>query len=200
LIEVIVLPNTSDDVVATVHGFVQMIGKTPVVVKDSPGFVVNRVLVPYLMEAVKLVESWHDPREIDEAMLDFGMPMGPVRLLDEIGLDVALHVAHSLGAHSDLLKRLVSAGSLGKKGGKGFYLHTSNRVRVNSEVHADAVTPPMMTRAEIQQCLARRLSEEALAVHAEGVARSATDVDLAMVLGAGYAPFRGGPLAFINKG
>ena len=199
LIEVIVLPDTSDDVVATVHFFVQMIGKTPVVVKDSPGFVVNRVLVPYLMDAVRLVETGHDPVEIDEAMLDFGMPMGPVRLLDEIGLDVALHVAHTLGAQSDLLKSLVSAGSLGKKVGKGFYLHTGNRVRVNSEVHADAVTPPMMTRAEIQQCLTRRLSEEALAVHAEGVARSATDVDLAMVLGAGYAPFRGGPLAFVNK-
>jgi 3-hydroxyacyl-CoA dehydrogenase/enoyl-CoA hydratase/3-hydroxybutyryl-CoA epimerase len=120
-------------------------------------------------------------------------------LLDEIGLDVALHVARTLGVRSELMARLVAAGSLGRKTGKGFYLHTADRALPNSAVHANAVLPAMLSHDELQQRLALRLSEEAVAVLAEGVARSASDIDLAMVLGAGYAPFRGGPLAFINR-
>jgi len=205
LIEVISLPETNADVLATAHAFVQRIGKTPVVVKDSPGFVVNRVLMPYLMEAVKLFESGHSPEAIDEAMLDFGMPMGPMRLLDEIGLDVALHVGKTLSAAypdrmatSDLLERMASNGWLGKKSGKGFYLHHGCRTPMNREALALRSNRPMAdVRPDgLQDHLASMLSDEAQRCLKDGVVAKASDIDLAMVLGTGYAPFRGGPLTF----
>ena len=196
LVEVISLPESSDDAVATAFGLVQRLGKTPVLVKDSPGFVVNRVLIPYLMEAVRLFESGHDPHDIDEAMLDFGMPMGPMRLLDEIGIDVAAHVARTLQTGSDTLTRMVAAGWLGKKSGKGFYLH-GHRTRVNPAVLVMRTTArPFMTGAQIQTRLAAMLSDEAVHCLHDGCAISAGDIDLAMVLGTGYAPFRGGPVAY----
>lgn len=204
LIEVITLPETTADVLATAHAFVQRIGKTPVVVKDSPGFVVNRVLMPYLMEAVKLFESGHSPEAIDEAMLDFGMPMGPMRLLDEIGLDVALHVGKTLSAAypdrmatSDLLERMASHGWLGKKSGKGFYLHQGRTTVVNPDVLALRSGQPLadVHPDGLQDHLTSMLSDEARRCLKDGVATKASDVDLAMVLGTGYAPFRGGPLS-----
>ncbi|MDB6137067.1 MAG: fadJ [Verrucomicrobiaceae bacterium] len=195
LVEVISLPESSDDAVATAFALVQRLGKTPVLVKDSPGFIVNRILIPYVMEAVRLFDAGHNPEDIDHAMLDFGMPMGPMRLLDEIGLDVAAHVAKTLQTGSDTLTHMVAAGMLGKKSGKGFYLH-ARRTRVNpaalslrpsSQTHAD--------RAGLQARLAGMLSDEALRCLKDGTAASAGDIDLAMVLGTGYAPFRGGPIA-----
>lgn len=203
LIEVITLPETNADVLATAHAFVQQIGKTPVVVKDSPGFVVNRVLMPYLMEAVKWFESGHSPDAIDEAMLDFGMPMGPMRLLDEIGLDVALHVGKTLSAAypdrmatSELLERMASNGWLGKKSGKGFYLHHGRTAVVNCEVLALRSPRPMadVHPDGLQDHLAAILSDEARRCLNDGIVAKASDIDLAMVLGTGYAPFRGGPL------
>jgi 3-hydroxyacyl-CoA dehydrogenase/enoyl-CoA hydratase/3-hydroxybutyryl-CoA epimerase len=207
LIEVITLPETNADVLATAHAFVQRIGKTPVVVKDSPGFVVNRVLMPYLMEAVKLFESGHSPEAIDEAMLDFGMPMGPMRLLDEIGLDVALHVGKTFSAAypdrmatSDLLERMASNGWLGKKSGKGFYLHHGCRTPMNREALALRSNRPMadVHPDGLQDHLASMLSDEAQRCLKDGVVAKASDIDLAMVLGTGYAPFRGGPLVGSN--
>ena len=198
LVEVIRLPDTHADVVATAHGLVQRIGKVPVVVNDSPGFVVNRVLVPYLMEAVSLFERGHDPVTLDDAMLDFGMPMGPMRLLDEIGLDVAAHVARTLGVSSQVLDDMVHAGWLGRKAGRGFYVHAGQRSAVNGQALAlRAVgSAPLLSMADIEERLARMISSEAMLVLKEKVAQSASDVDLAMVLGTGYAPFRGGPLAY----
>lgn len=198
LVEVIRLDNTHPDAVATAHGLVQRIGKVPVVVNDSPGFVVNRVLVPYLMEAVKLFEAGHDPVTLDEAMLDFGMPMGPMRLLDEIGLDVAAHVAKTLGVSSRALDEMVVAGWLGKKSGRGFYNHTGPHTAVNGEALTLRAVgrEPLLSTGEIEERLAGMISSEALLVLKEKVAISASDIDLAMVLGTGYAPFRGGPLAY----
>ena len=204
LVEVITLTETKADVLATAHALVQRLGKTPVVVKDSPGFVVNRVLMPYLMEAVKLFESGHSPESIDEAMLDFGMPMGPMRLLDEIGLDVALHVGKTLSAaypdrmaSSELLVRMTEKGWLGKKSGKGFYLHEGRATRSNPEVLALRSHRPLadVHPDGLHDHLASILSDEARRCLKDGVATKASDMDLAMVLGTGYAPFRGGPLA-----
>lgn len=197
LVEIITLPETSADVLATAITFVQKIGKTPVVVKDSPGFLVNRILVPYLMEAVRLLESGIPVKDIDDAMLEFGMPMGPMRLLDEIGLDVASHVAKTLAEafpdrfpKSDTLDKLVAEGHLGKKTGRGFYQYANGR-----EI-AFTAAPPMPQHESIQTRLALLISQEAMKCLKEGIARSADDIDLAMVLGTGYPPFRGGPITF----
>ncbi len=185
LVEIITLPETSPDVLATAVSFVQKIGKTPIVVKDSPGFLVNRILVPYLMEAVRLHQSGIAVRDIDEAMLEFGMPMGPMRLLDEIGLDVATHVAKT-----DAFEKMIAAGHLGKKSGQGFYHYENGR----------EIPPPAHNRLPSHECiqskLALLLSQEAMKCLKEGIARSADDIDLAMVLGTGYPPFRGGPITF----
>jgi 3-hydroxyacyl-CoA dehydrogenase/enoyl-CoA hydratase/3-hydroxybutyryl-CoA epimerase len=185
LVEIITLPETSPEVLATAVSFVQKIGKTPIVVKDSPGFLVNRILVPYLMEAVRLYQSGIAVRDIDEAMLEFGMPMGPMRLLDEIGLDVATHVAQT-----DAFEKMIAAGHLGKKSGQGFYRYEKGR----------EIPPPIHHRLpsheSIQSKLALLLSQEAMKCLKEGIARSADDIDLAMVLGTGYPPFRSGPITF----
>ncbi|MFN7563196.1 MAG: 3-hydroxyacyl-CoA dehydrogenase NAD-binding domain-containing protein [Prosthecobacter sp.] len=185
LVEIITLPETSPEVLATAVSFVQKIGKVPIVVKDSPGFLVNRILVPYLMEAVRLHQSGIAVRDIDEAMLEFGMPMGPMRLLDEIGLDVATHVAQT-----DAFEKMIAAGHLGKKSGQGFYRYENGR----------EIPPPIHHRLPSHECiqskLALLLSQEAMKCLKEGIARSADDIDLAMVLGTGYPPFRGGPITF----
>ncbi len=200
LVEVVVLPETSPDVIATAIGFVQRLGKTPVVVQDSPGFVVNRILMPYLMEAVKLHNSGVPAQLIDEAMLDFGMPMGPIRLLDEIGLDVAAHVSRTLSAaypdrlpHLNTLEQMVTAGRLGRKSGRGFYDYPLPR----NHIPAFNITDEHL-KDTVQLKLALLLSNEAARCLKEGVAASVEDIDLAMVLGTGYPAFRGGPLTWLD--
>lgn len=200
LVEVIVTEHTSNDVTATAVAFVQRLGKTPVVVRDSPGFVVNRILMPYLMEAVRLHETGVPAEVIDEAMLEFGMPMGPMRLLDEIGLDVAVHVGNTLCAaypdrlvKSPLLGSLVAQGKLGKKTGEGFYKHDAKN-RQHRPVQADHGT-----LENIQHRLALLLSNEAARCAREGLTRTPGEIDLAMILGTGYPPFRGGPLTWLNE-
>src|SRR5437867_4454143 len=98
LVEIVAARQTSPEVLQRALRFVQQIGKLPVIVRDSPGFLVNRILMPYLVEAGNLFENGATVTDLDEAMLDFGMPMGPMRLLDEVGIDVALHVAQTLSA------------------------------------------------------------------------------------------------------
>ncbi|MCB1210212.1 MAG: enoyl-CoA hydratase/isomerase family protein, partial [Verrucomicrobiales bacterium] len=202
LVEIVRLPETSPDVLATAIAFVQKLGKVPVVVQDSPGFVVNRILMPYLLEAVRLVEEGVPVERTDNAMLDFGMPMGPLRLLDEIGIDVANHVYHTLReAFSDrlpalkTLDTLLAAGHLGKKSGQGFYLHT--KAETKAKVFSATANP--LDADSIQLRLSLVLSNEAALCLHEGIASSAGDIDLAMVLGTGYAPFRGGPLQHLDS-
>jgi len=198
LVEVVTHGGTSPEAAATAVRFVQGIGKTPVLVKDSPGFVVNRILMPYLMEAVSLAETMHDPWLIDDAMTGFGMPMGPLRLLDEVGFDVALHVAATMNRafpdrlpSSPLLATLVSAGMLGRKNKRGFYLHNAPVPAPNPAIlkhlkpafrEPDCATLVArltgLMRAEAQRCLD------------EHVAASAPDIELAMLLGTGFPPFR----------
>jgi 3-hydroxyacyl-CoA dehydrogenase/enoyl-CoA hydratase/3-hydroxybutyryl-CoA epimerase len=133
-------------------------------------------------------------------MLDFGMPMGPLRLLDEVGLDVALHVARTLAAAfpgrmeiPGVVEKLLEAGHTGRKGGSGFYVHDHTSPAVNAEA-ISCQTGTHHTPKDTQSILANLMAAEAKLCLAEGVAESADDIDLAMILGTGYPPFRGGPL------
>jgi len=209
LVEIVVTDQTSDEAIETALQFTRRIGKLPVVVKDSPGFLVNRILMPYLIEAGRLFERGVDAREIDEAMLDFGMPMGPIRLLDEIGLDVALHVAETMSgafgerfALPDLLNRLVEDGQLGRKAGAGFYVYGDLKApEINPKALAlrSGSEAPTSDREALAERLALLMVNEGFRVLEEGVAAKADDVDFAMILGTGFAPFRGGPMHWANS-
>ncbi|HEX4083868.1 MAG TPA: 3-hydroxyacyl-CoA dehydrogenase NAD-binding domain-containing protein [Chthoniobacteraceae bacterium] len=203
LVEVITGGQTSAETAATALRFVQKIGKMPVLVRDSPGFLVNRILLPYLVEAGDLFEKGAPAEEVDAAMLDFGMPMGPLRLIDEVGLDVAEDVAATLAAafpgHMHMpaiLGRMLSAGMMGKKNGRGFYLHEKGRATPNPAAqkcrgHTSPATPP---RAVLQRRMSLLMINEAARCIAEKVVTEPADADFGMIMGAGFPPFRGGPL------
>ena len=204
LVEIVRAPTTSDTTLAEVLRFVQKIGKIPIIVKDSPGFLVNRILVPYLLEACKLFAAGGDPVEIDEAMLDFGMPMGPLRLLDEVGLDVGKHVAETLvAAFPDrmslpaMMDAMIEKGFLGRKVGQGFYIYGKDQPEPNPEALALREAEHLPLHSVAAQ-LAELMSDEAARCLDEDIANSPEDIDLAMVLGTGYAPFRGGPLRYAD--
>lgn len=202
LVEVVKTKYTSDEVLANAVKFVTSIGKLPVVVNDSPGFLVNRILLPYLVAAGEMFTDGHEPQELDEQMLDFGMPMGPIRLLDEVGLDVAHHVATTLcEAFPDrmriprILQQLVDQGCYGRKSGKGFYVYNkkSKDLQVNPIARSlqDSYIPSVQKPADK---LVHLMSDEAQRCLDEGIAETADEIDFAMIMGTGYAPFRGGPL------
>lgn len=208
LVEIVKTEYTSPETLAATVAFVQRIGKSPVIVKDSPGFLVNRVLVPYLVEAAMLFINGADPKVIDEAMLDFGMPMGPIRLLDEVGLDVGMHVAHTLAEAfpdrmhvPDLLQNMIEKGHLGKKTGKGFYLYEKGKsIGINPEA-AKYQTGQAYTgdAQDIAQRLSKMMCDETQRCVDDGIISSAEEADLAMILGTGFAPFKGGPVTYLNN-
>jgi len=191
LVEIVRGSKTSDETVERAVKFVQRIGKLPVVVKDSPGFVVNRVLVPYLVKAAELLDEGYKKEAIDSAMIKFGMPMGPFRLMDEIGLDVCYHVAldleDRLRIKSSGVKELVARigrGELGKKTGKGFYSYKKGRAvreKVSQDVSAAA------------NILIKAMVDESWKIFEEGIVSDRKWIDFAMIMGTGWAPFRGGP-------
>jgi 3-hydroxyacyl-CoA dehydrogenase/enoyl-CoA hydratase/3-hydroxybutyryl-CoA epimerase len=200
LVEVVRTGTTSDETLATAVSFVRKIGKLPVVVRDSPGFLVNRILMPYLVGAASMFENGGDPEDIDKAMLDFGMPMGPLRLLDEVGLDVAMHVARTLAAAfpermklPGVVEKLLDAGHTGRKGGSGFYVYDKASPAVNAEAIGFR-TGSEDAPEDAQQILSSLMSAEAKRCLDEGIAETQEDIDLAMVMGTGYPPFRGGPM------
>lgn len=206
LVEVVRTPSTSDETLATGVAFVRSIGKLPVVVRDSPGFLVNRILLPYLVEAARLFENGGDPQALDREMLDFGMPMGPLRLLDEVGLDVAVHVAKTLAeAFPDRMSvpgiaaMLAEQGQLGRKSGAGFFRYDSKGT-VPNPAALSLRTGNTPLPADVRDRLAGLMTDEASRCLNEGVAETADDIDLAMVMGTGYAPFRGGPMQFGKEG
>ena len=204
LVEVVAGAQTSPEIVRRAVQFVQQIGKLPVVVKDSPGFLVNRVLMPYLLEAGLLFEAGARAKDIDEAMLDFGMPMGPLRLIDEVGVDIAFHVAGTLaGKFSDRLRippglgEMVKSGWLGQKSGRGFYLYGKGRKsepNVEMERLRRSHDAAGLPRSELQLRLALLMLNESARCLEEQVVADAATVDFAIVMGTGFAPFRGGPL------
>jgi 3-hydroxyacyl-CoA dehydrogenase/enoyl-CoA hydratase/3-hydroxybutyryl-CoA epimerase len=210
-------PATSDQTIGLLARWAVALGKEPVRVKDSPGFVVNRVLLPYLAEAVRLVSEGMKIKHIDQVMHRFGMPMGPLELLDQIGLDVAAHVARSMapvlaGRFEEVtaFERLRGNGWLGQKSGRGFYVHkgrspvpnhlAENLLRAEAPA-ASALTRALSAAARLNEARERMVllmvNEVALALD-EGLTATADDLDLAMVLGTGWAPHRGGPLRYAD--
>jgi 3-hydroxyacyl-CoA dehydrogenase/enoyl-CoA hydratase/3-hydroxybutyryl-CoA epimerase len=208
LVEVIAARQTAPEILQRALRFTQQIGKLPVVVKDSPGFLVNRILMPYLIEAGNLFETGARIVDLDEVMLDFGMPMGPMRLLDEVGLDVSLHVAQTLAAIfgdrmkiPDCLRSMTAAGLLGRKSGRGFYLHEkSKEAKLNPQISAYVQSDKARTlpREELQERMVFLMVNEAARCLAEQIVTDPADVDFAMIMGAGCAPFRGGPLRYAD--
>lgn len=209
LVEIIVGERTDPAVVDRAVAWVQAIGKLPVVCKDSPGFLVNRILMPYLIEAGLLFAEGASIREIDAAMKKFGMPMGPLRLMDEIGLDVGWHAAAGMASAfagrlptPHAMGKIVEAGFLGRKSGAGFYrYHEKNVAGVNGAVSAFVQGDAAKTlgRRELQERMVMPLVNEAARTLEEGIVAAPEDVDLGMVLGTGFAPFRGGPLRWLDE-
>ena len=199
LVEVIRCEDSDQAALDQGFAFVKQIGKTPLECMSAPGFVVNRVLGPYMAEAMHLIEEGVSLAAIDLAAVDFGMPMGPVELMDSVGLDIAMHVSRVLGAAFDreppeILGRYVEAGNLGRKSGKGFYeWREGNVVRPSG---ADDEVP-----GDITDRLILPLVNEAVACLDEGVVRDADLLDAGVIFGTGFAPFRGGPLQYArNRG
>ncbi len=209
LVEIVRGARTSRTALDTVLRFTKLIGKLPVIVKDSPGFLVNRILLPYMVEAVWLFTEGVPAATIDRVMLGFGMPMGPMRLADEVGLDVAQHVAKDLERRlpegvpiNDALEKMVAKGWLGKKSGRGFYVYEGKKEHSasNSDVaFLQAEKPRATDAATMRDRLVLIMINEAARVLAEGVVDSPEDVDFGMIMGTGWAPFRGGPLRFADS-
>ncbi len=209
LVEVVRGKDTKPEVIHSALRFVQKLGKLPVLVKDSPGFLVNRILLPYMVEAGALFEAGATVEEIDSAMLDFGMPMGPLRLIDEVGVDISDDVAATLSAafpehlrSPKVLGKMIGAGLLGRKSGKGFYIHSKSRDKepqVNPEVTPFRLSTGRFTRDELQQRMALLMVNEAARCLEEELVETPGDVDFAMVMGTGFAPFRGGPLRYADS-
>ena len=218
LVEVIRAPGTSDEAVATIYKLSLDLGKVPVVVGDGPGFLVNRILGPYLNEAGFLLSDGASIETIDRVAKRFGMPMGPLRLVDEVGIDVSGHAGESL--HQALGERLTPApallelgrtGRLGKKGGLGFYRYEGGREKgVDESIYTELPSVPTpgsapagplageMGERVVRRRLVLAMINEAARILGDGIAASAADVDLAMIMGTGFPPFRGGLLRFAD--
>jgi 3-hydroxyacyl-CoA dehydrogenase/enoyl-CoA hydratase/3-hydroxybutyryl-CoA epimerase len=208
LVEVITGERTSPETAAAAVRFAQKIGKMPVLVRDSPGFLVNRILLPYLVEAAELFAHGAAIGEIDAAMLDFGMPMGPLRLIDEVGLDVAEDVATTLAAgfpgHMHVpaaLPRMIGDGLLGRKSGRGYYIHGKRNAAPNPDAakYRDARGASGLDRTTMQRRMVMLMINEAARCLEEKIVAEPADVDFGMIMGAGFAPFRGGPLRYADS-
>lgn len=195
LVEVVRGANTREDEVKKGAAFVTAIDKFPLITKDVPGFLVNKVLTPYMFAAMERLEKGEDKEKIDEAARAFGMPMGPIELADNVGLDVCAHVAKILGQSSDgsRLDRLVASGRLGKKTGEGFYVWKDGKP-IKSDVKYSKSELEKLGRDLVAPMVAE--SQKSLD---EGVVESADLVDAGMIFGTGFAPFRGGPLHYQSE-
>ncbi len=210
LLEVIVTEQTAPEVTATVVAYGKQLGKTTVVVRDGPGFYANRILSPYINEAGKLLDEGAGIDEIDAALMEFGFRVGPITLVDEVGIDIAGKagniIADAFGsrmAPSQSLQRVVSDGRYGRKGRKGFYLYDDEGKKGGVDPTVYDLLPTGRDRRsipadEIRQRTVLAMVNEAARCLEEGILRSARDGDIAAVFGIGFPPFRGGPFRYMD--
>ena len=197
LVEIVRCVDTQQEVLDAGFGFVKGIGKFPLECASSPGFVVNRILGPYMAEAMYLAEAGIPLTTIDRAAEEFGMPMGPIELIDSVGLDVAMHVSKVLGTAFDrevpgTLAEMVDKKHLGRKSGQGFYRWESGK----------AVKPPADTAAlprDLMDRLILPMVNEAVACLSEGVVTEADLLDAGVIFGTGFAPFQRRPAAICAR-
>lgn len=190
LVEVIQSRLNDEAAIRLGCSFVLAIGKSPVVVKSAPGFLVNRALMPYMLEAVDRVEKGESPEQLDAAAIAFGMPMGPIELMDTVGLDVGASVARELGQkvpEDSRFAKLIAAGKLGRKTGEGFYKWEKGKpIKQRPPAHGNL--------EGLGKDLIQPLVDTAEQIVAEGVVDSAELADIGIIFGTGFAPFLGGPL------
>lgn len=212
LVEVIRGEQSSDEVIATIFDLSKKMGKFPVVVKDGPGFLVNRLLLPYLNEAVFLLEEGMSIEAVDKYYLNFGMPMGPFHLIDEIGIDVAVKVAkifhNAFGERAkptDKMTRLLDTGRLGKKNQKGFYKYDEKgkKLELDQSIYKDLELGLPKNPYDEETCVRRgvfaMINEASRALIDDRIVESAEKVDLAMIMGTGFPPFRGGLMKYADS-
>ncbi|MFN9454276.1 MAG: fatty acid oxidation complex subunit alpha FadJ [Gemmatimonadota bacterium] len=205
LLEVIVTPGTAPDAVTTAVAYGRRLGKTIVVVRDGPGFYVNRILAPYINEAGRLLDEGATIDAIDRALVAFGFPVGPMTLLDEVGLDIAgksgAIVREAFGARmepSQALQAVVRAGRLGRKGRSGFYAYDAKGRKQGVDASVYDLLPTGRPRGDVpaaeivQRCTLAMVNEAARCLE-EGIIASPRDGDIGAVFGIGFPPFRGGP-------
>ncbi|MFP5354693.1 MAG: 3-hydroxyacyl-CoA dehydrogenase NAD-binding domain-containing protein, partial [Gemmatimonadota bacterium] len=210
LLEVIVTAQTAREVTASAVAFGKTLGKTVIVVQDAPGFYVNRILAPYLNEAGRLIDGGAAIDAVDQALLDFGFPVGPITLLDEVGLDIAgksgAIFVEAFGerlAPSATLRKVVESGRLGRKGKQGFYRYDAKGKKGGVDDSVYAFTPGGAQRVdvaaeEIQQRCVLAMVNEAVRCLEDGIIASPRDGDIGAVFGIGFPPFRGGPFRYID--
>ena len=211
LVEVIRGDKTHDSAVSTIFQLSKQLGKIPIVVKDSPGFLVNRLLMPYLNEAVYLVADGAPIPEVDRVLLKFGMPMGPLELIDEVGIDVGEKVSHILYeafgermAPATLNAKVVAAGHLGKKNGKGIYAYEGSKKEKSFDFSIYDVMGVHPTEGSIpdeeilERCLLPMINEASRCLE-DGVVAHPEEVDLGMIMGTGFPAFRGGLLRYADS-
>jgi len=199
LVEVVRDTQTAKAVVDRALAFVGKIGRFPLPVASKPGFLVNRILMPYLMESMVLLEEGVPASVIDKAVLDFGMPMGPITLADKVGLDICLSVAENLSGHfgtavPERLKAMVADGHLGVKSGRGFYRYQKGKPVIEKSNSQGASS----SSSDITDRLILRMVNESVACLEEEVIDDPDLLDAGMIFGTGFAPFRGGPMHYTD--
>ncbi|CAM9467299.1 unnamed protein product [Chrysoparadoxa australica] len=215
LLEIIPHEGTSTEVCASALNVGNKQGKTCIVVKDVPGFYVNRCLGPFLIETCALIESGAGLEQLDKAMKSYGLPVGPITLADEVGVDIAHHVQSFLasadmgvrmsGGKAEVMSKLVEAGLLGRKAGKGFYTYNEGK-KGSKSINPEAVeiikpflgTDLKLSTGEMQNRLMSRFVNEAVLCLQEGIIASPSDGDIGAVFGMGFPPFRGGPFRMLD--
>jgi 3-hydroxyacyl-CoA dehydrogenase/enoyl-CoA hydratase/carnithine racemase len=216
LVEVIRGENTDDVTVATAVAYAKTLGKYPIVLKDGPGFLVNRVLFPYMNEALELLAEGIEIRAIERAAKSFGMPMGPIELYDMVGMDTALYAGRTMSeaypervVESPILAALVEAGRLGKKSGRGFHIYDAGRKKKAARPQPDPELPAFLapfvrekkeySNEQLQRRLFLPMLLEATRILEEGLVRDVRDIDLGVIFGVGFPPFRGGLMFWADE-